>query len=49
VEIVTVAAQRSSTFSMSDTGIMVGGVLVAAVLAWMLLTRMRRGRNQRHA
>jgi len=49
VQIVTVSAERSSAFSMSDMGIMVGSALVIALLAWMVLARARRGRPQRHA
>lgn len=49
MQIVTVAAERSSTFSMSDMEILVGSAIVIAVLAGMVLARMRRGRHQRHA
>ena len=49
MQIVTVSAERSSAFSMSDMGILVGSALVIAVLAWMVLARLRRSRHQRHA
>ena len=49
MQIVTVSAERSSAFSMSDMGILVGSALVIAVLAWMVLARVRRIRHQRHA
>jgi len=49
VETITVAAHRSSVFSMSDMEILVGSAIVIAVLAWMVLARVRRNRHQRHA
>ena len=49
MQIVTVAAERSSTFSMSDMEILVGSAIVIALLAGMVLSRMRRSRHQRHA
>ena len=49
MQIVTVSAERSSAFSMSDMGILVGSALVIAVLAWMVLARLSRSRHQRHA
>ncbi|HEY7964901.1 MAG TPA: hypothetical protein VID49_12370 [Steroidobacteraceae bacterium] len=49
MQIVTVAAERSSTFSMSDMAVLVGSAIVIAVLAGMVLARLRRNREQRHA
>ncbi|HYL71566.1 MAG TPA: hypothetical protein VEY89_09745 [Candidatus Dormibacteraeota bacterium] len=49
MQIVTVAAERSSTFSMSDMAILVGSAIVIAVLAGLVLARLRRSRQQRHA
>jgi len=45
VETITVAATRSSEFSLSEMEMLVGSALVIAVLVWMVLTRGRRGRN----
>jgi hypothetical protein len=49
VETITVAASRSSAFSLSEMEMMVGSVVVLAVLAWMMLSRMRRDRHEPHA
>jgi len=49
VETITVAATRSSGFALSEMEMLVGSAIVIAVLAWMLLSRMRRDRNQPHA
>jgi hypothetical protein len=49
VETFTVAASRPSTFSLSEMEMLVGSGLVIAVLAWMVLSRIRRQRQQRHA
>jgi hypothetical protein len=46
VETITVAASRSSTFSMSDMGMLVGSTIVIVVLAWMVLARLKRSRNE---
>jgi hypothetical protein len=49
VETITVAASRSSAFSLSEMEMLVGSAVVIAVLAWMVLARVRRDRNQPHA
>lgn len=49
METFTVAASRPSAFSLSEMEMLVGSGLVIAVLAWMLLSRIRRQRPQRHA
>jgi len=49
VETITVAATRSSAFSLSEMEMLVGSAIVIAVLVWMLLARVRRDRNQPHA
>jgi hypothetical protein len=45
VETITVAASRSSAFSLSEMEMLVGSALVVALLAWMLLARLRRART----
>lgn len=49
VETITVAASRSAEFSLSEMEMLVGSAIVIALLVWMLLSRMRRDRNQPHA
>jgi len=49
VETITVAASRSSTFSLSEMEMLVGSAIVIAVLVWMVLSRVRRDRNPPHA
>jgi len=49
VETITVAASRSSVFSLSEMEMLVGSAIVIAVLAWMVLSRVRRVRNPPHA
>ena len=49
METIVVAASRGSAFNMSEMEMMVGSVLVVAVLAWMVLARMRRDRHEPHA
>lgn len=44
---ITVAASRPTAFSLSEMEMLVGSGLVIAVLAWMVLSRLRRQR--RHA
>lgn len=46
---ITVAASRPPAFSLSEMEMLVGSGLVIAVLAWMVLSRLRRQRQQRHA
>jgi ABC-type nickel/cobalt efflux system permease component RcnA len=49
VETITVAATRSAEFSLSEMEMMVGSAIVIVLLAWMVLSRVRRDRNQPHA
>jgi hypothetical protein len=49
VETITVAATRSSAFSLSEMEMLIGSAIVVVVLVWMLLSRMRRDRDQPHA
>jgi hypothetical protein len=49
VETITVAASRGSAFSLSEAEMMVGSAIVIVVLAWMVLARLRRDRQQRRA
>jgi hypothetical protein len=42
VETITVAATRSSEFSLSEMEMLVGSAIVIAVLVWMVLSRARR-------
>ena len=49
METITVAATRSAEFSLSEMEMLVGSAIVIALLAWMLLSRLRRDRNQPHA
>ena len=49
METITVAATRSSEFSLSEMEMLVGSAIVIAVVVWMLLARVRRDRNQPHA
>jgi hypothetical protein len=49
VETITVAATRSSAFSLSEMEMLIGSAIVVAVLVWMVLSRMRRDRNQPQA
>jgi uncharacterized membrane protein len=45
VETITVAATRSSVFSLSEMEVLVGSAVVLAVLVWMVLSRARRDRR----
>ena len=50
METITVTASRSSSmFSLSEMELLVGSAMVVVVLAWMVLSRMRRDRNEPHA
>jgi hypothetical protein len=49
VETITVAATRSSAFSLSEMEMLIGSAIVVAVLVWMVLSRVRRDRNQPQA
>jgi hypothetical protein len=48
VETITVAASRSA-FSLSDMEMLVGSALIVALLAWMVLARLKRDRHPPHA
>jgi hypothetical protein len=45
VETITIAATRSSGFSLSEMEMLVGSAIVLAVLVWMVLSRARRDRR----
>jgi hypothetical protein len=52
VEPVVISAARASAFNLSEMEMLVGSVIVVALLAWMVFSRMRRGHDhqpQRHA
>ena len=49
METVVVTASRTSAFNLSEMEILVGSVVVIALLAWMVLSRGRRGSHQPHA
>ena len=49
METVTVAATRSSAFSLSEMEMLVGSAIVIVVLAWMVFARLRRDRQEPHA
>ena len=49
METITVTASRGSMFSLSEMELLVGTAIVAVVLAWMVLSRMRRDRDDPRA
>ncbi|HTD12061.1 MAG TPA: hypothetical protein VK676_08340 [Steroidobacteraceae bacterium] len=49
METVVVTASRTSAFNLSEMEILVGSVVLIALLAWMVLSRGRRGSHQPHA
>ncbi len=52
MEPVVISAARASAFNLSEMEMLVGSVIVVALLAWMVFSRMRRGHDhqpQRHA
>ena len=54
MEPVVITASRASAFNLSEMAMLVGSVIVIALLAWMVLSRVRRGHDhqpqqQRHA
>lgn len=49
METITVAASRSSALSLSEMEMLVGSAVVAALLVWMVLARIRRVRHSPHA
>ena len=54
MEPVVITASRASAFNLSEMEMLVGSVIVIALLAWMVFSRVRRGHDhqphqQRHA
>ena len=49
METITIAASRGSALSLSEAEMLMGSALVIGLLAWMLLSRLRRDRQQPHA
>jgi hypothetical protein len=50
VETITITASRgSSMISLSEMELLVGSAMVVVVLAWMVLTHIRRDRHGPHA
>lgn len=50
METITVTASRGSIlFSLSEMELLVGSAMVLVVLAWMVLSRVRRDRDEPHA
>ena len=50
MQTITVTASRhSSMFSLSEMELLVGSAMVVVVLAWMVISRMRRDRQDPHA
>jgi hypothetical protein len=45
VETITVTASRGSVFGLSDMELLVGAAMVVGVLAWMVISRVRRDRH----
>jgi len=45
---IVITATRTGAFGFSETELLVGSIIVIALLAWMVIPRMRRG-HQRHA
>lgn len=52
MEPVIITASRASAFNLSEMAMLVGSVIVIALLAWMVFSRVRRAHDhqqQRHA
>jgi hypothetical protein len=51
VQTITVTAARGSSgmFSLSEMELLVGSAMVVVVLAWMVISRIRRDRHDPHA
>jgi hypothetical protein len=49
VETITVAASRTPAFDLFDTEVLLGGAVVIAILAWVVLKNLRRERQQMQA
>ena len=45
---IVITATRTGTFGLSETELLVGSIIVIALLAWMVIPRIRRG-HQPHA
>jgi hypothetical protein len=48
VETITVAASRSSALSLPEMELLVASAVVVALLAWVVLMRVRRERHSPH-
>ena len=46
MQTITISASRASAFSLSEMEMLVGSAIVIGVLAWMVLSRMRRDRHE---
>ncbi len=49
MQTITVTASRGGMFSLSEMELLVGSAMVIGVLAWMVISRMRRDRHDPHA
>ena len=49
METITVAASRSSAFSLPEMELLVASAVVVVLLAWFVLARLRRDRQSPHA
>jgi hypothetical protein len=51
VQTITVTAARGSSgmFSLSEMELLVGSAMVVVVLAWMVISRIRRDRHDPHS
>ena len=47
--ITVTAARGSGMFSLSEMELLVGSAMVVVVLAWMVISRIRRDRHDPHA
>ena len=47
--ITVTAARGSSMFSLSEMELLVGSAMVVVVLAWMVISRIRRDRHDPHS
>jgi hypothetical protein len=46
MQTVTIVATRSSAFSLSEMEMLLGSAIVIGALVWMVLSRMRRDRQE---
>ena len=49
VETITIAAARGSAFSLSEMELLLASGVVVALLAWLVLARVRRDRSSSYA